>query len=96
MRVGMRNEGQSVQRAHPPIHRRVGRQAGFHSVDVRRQIAKARFDAVEPGKSAEHGEMGRPDMRGDELGFRTGLQRQFQQVAAVQAQDCLLYTSRCV
>ena len=31
--------------------------------------------------------MGRPDMRGDELGFRTGLQRQFQQVAAVQAQN---------
>ena len=56
-------------------------------MDVRRQVPEAFLHAVEPGKRAEHGEVGRPDMGGDELRLRTGFQRQLQQVPAVQAQN---------
>ena len=56
-------------------------------MDVGRQVAEAGLQGVEAGEGAEHGEVGRPDMGGDELRVGADLQRQLQQVPAVQPQN---------
>ena len=85
VRVG--DQGEAVQGGDPPVHGRVGGEPRLHRVNAGRQVVKAGLHGVEPGKGAEHGEVGRPDVGGDELRVRAGLQRQLQQVPAVQAQD---------
>lgn len=87
MRIGVGNQGEAVQSRHPPVHRRVGGKAGFHRVDVSGQVAKTFFHRVKAGKSPEHREMRRPDMGGDKYRLRAGIQRNFQQIPAVQPKD---------
>ena len=47
-------------------------------MNMRRQILKAFFNGIKARKSAEHGEMRRPDVRGNKDGVRGGLQSDFQ------------------
>src|SRR5258708_20869639 len=54
----------------PPVHRWVGRQAGFDSEDVVGEIAIAFIDGIETRLRAEGGKPWRPDMRRDEKGMR--------------------------
>ena len=81
VRIG--DERVIVERGEPPVHRRVGGEAGFHRMNIGRHIPKARFHRIEAGKRAEHGKMRRPDMRGDEDRLRADIHRDLQQVTAV-------------
>ena len=56
-------------------------------MNLARQIRKAFFDGIESGKRAKEGEVRRPDMRRNEDGLRAGLQRDLQQIAAVQSEN---------
>ena len=87
MCVGVGNEQESVERGKPPVHRRIGGQARFQRMDIRREILKAFLNRIEPGKCPEQRKVGRPDMRGDEHGVRRGLEGDFQQIAAVQTEN---------
>ena len=87
VRVRVRDQRQPVERGHAPVHRRIGGQAGFDRMDVRGQVVKAFLHAVKARECAEHGKVRRPDVRGDELRVRTGVQRQLEQVTAVHAED---------
>ena len=85
--VGVGHQGEAVQGGDPPVHGRVGGQARLHRVDVTGQVGEARLHGVEAGEGAEQGEVGRPDVGGDELRVRTRVQGQLQQIPAVQPQD---------
>ena len=76
-----------VQGGHPPVHGRVGGQPSLHGVDMGRQVGKAPLDGVKAREGPEHGEVGGPDVGGDKLSLRAGLQGQLQQVPAVQTQN---------
>ena len=85
--VGVGDQGEAVQGGEPPVHGRVGGEAGLHGVDMAGETAEAAGHGVKAGKGAEESEVGRPDVGGDQLRVRAGLQDQLQQVPAVQAQD---------
>ena len=87
MRIGVGGEAIAVEGRDPPVHRRVGRQAGFDGEDVVGEIAIAFIDGIETRLRAEGGKPRRPDMRRDEKGMRPGFQRDLQQVAGVETQD---------
>ena len=87
VRVRVRDQCQPIQRGHAPVHRRVGGQAGLDRVDVRGQVVKAVLHRIKARERAKHGKMRRPDVRGDELRIPAGIQRQLEQVAAVQPED---------
>ena len=84
MGVGIGDQLKGVQRRDPPVHRRVRRKPRLQSMDMGSQISEAVLNPVKTGKSAEQGEVGRPDMRGHINRLRAGLQHNFQQVPAVQ------------
>ena len=85
--VGVGDQGEPVQGRDPPVHGRIGGEARLHRVDVAGQIPEALLHGVKAGEGAEQGEVGRPDVSGDELRVRAGVQGQLQQVPAVQAQN---------
>ena len=85
--VGVGDECEPIQLGDAPVHRRIGREPCLHRVDVRRQVVKALLDGVKVGECAKHGKVRRPDVRRDELGLRAGVQRQLEQIAAVETQD---------
>ena len=87
VRIGIGDEREPIQSRHAPVHRRIGREPGFHRVNFARQIAKALFQAIEAGKRAQQGKVRRPDVGGDEHGARAGVQRDLQQIAAIEAQN---------
>ena len=87
MRIGIGDEGESIEGRQPPVHGRIGGQAGFEGMNVRREVAEALLDGIEAGECAEEGEMGRPDMRGDEDGLGAGIQRDFEEIMGGQAKD---------
>jgi hypothetical protein len=51
------------------------------------QVAVAFLDRVEAGLRAERGEPRRPDVRRHEVGVRPGVERHFQQIARIEAED---------
>ena len=85
--VGVGDQSEPVQGGEPPVHGRVGGESGLHGVDLAGKAAKAFLHGVKAGECAEQGEVGRPDVGGNQLRVRTGLQGQLQQVPAVQTQD---------
>ena len=87
MGVGVGHQGQAIQGGNPPVHGRIGGKSRLHSMDVTRQVAEALLHRIKAGEGAEHGKVGRPDVCGNKLRIRAGLQRQLQQVTAVQPQD---------
>ena len=87
MGVGVGHQRQTVQGGDSPVHGRVRGQARLHRMDVVRQVAEAFLHGVKAGEGAEQGEVGRPDVGGNEFRAGAGLQRQLQQVPAVQSQD---------
>ena len=87
MRVGIGKQRISVQRRETPDHGRVSGQSCFQRVYLRRQIPEAFLDGVEAGIFPKQGKMRCPDMGRDKDSRRTDLQRDFQQVAAVQPQN---------
>ena len=87
MRVRIGNQREPVQLGQPPVHGRVGGQAGFQRVDMLCQVAEAGFDFVEAGHGSEQRKMRRPDMRRNEHCLRAGIQRDFQKIVRAQAQN---------
>ena len=87
VRVRVGDQAVAVQAGHPPVHLRVGGQAGLHREDVVGQVGVAVGDRVEAGLRAQRGEPRRPDVRRHQVAVRAGLQRDLQQVARVQAED---------
>lgn len=77
VRVGVGNEREAVKRREPPVHRRIGGEAGFHRMDIRRHIAKARLHGIKAGECAKHRKMRRPDMRGNKNSLCTNIHRDF-------------------
>jgi hypothetical protein len=70
MRIGIGGEAIAVEERDPPVHCRVGGQAGFDGEDVVGEIAIAFIDGIETRLRAEGGKPRRPDMRRDEKGMR--------------------------
>ena len=87
VRVGVGHQPEAVQRRHPPVHLRVGRQAGFDREDVRGEVGVALVDGVEPGLRAERGEPRRPDVGRHEIRAGVRLQGDLQQMPRVQAEN---------
>ncbi len=88
-RVGVRvaDQGEAVELRHPPVHRRVGGEAGLDGEDVRREVAVAVVDRVESRLRAQGREPGGPDVGGDEVGVGAALQGDLEQVARVEPED---------
>ena len=78
MGVGIRDKGKTVQGAEPPVHGWIGGQAGFYRMDIWGEIPEAVLYGIKAGEGTEQGEVGRPDMGGDENGLRAGFQRNLQ------------------
>ena len=70
--VGVGHQGVAVQGGDLPVHGRVGGEACLHGADVGGQVLEALLHGLEAGEGPEQGEVGRPDMGGDEDGFRAG------------------------
>ena len=87
MGIGVRYEHVGVELLQPPVHERIGRQAGFDGEDVLREVAVAVRYPVESSPGSQGREPGRPDVGGDEAGHRVGLEGDLQQVPGVQSQD---------
>ena len=87
MGVRIGNELQAVQGGQHPIHGRIRGKPRLHRMDVRGQFLKAFLQGIKAGKGSEQGKMRGPDMGRHEHGLRTGLQGQFQQIMAGQAQN---------
>ena len=87
VRVGVGDQPVAVQRRHPPVHRRVGGQAGLHREDVLGQVGVAVRDRVEARLRAQRREPRRPDVRRHQVAALAGLQGDLQQVARVQPED---------
>ena len=64
MGVGVGHQPEAVELRHPPVHRRVRREAGLDREDVLREVPVAVVDGVESGLRAEGGEPRRPDVGG--------------------------------
>ena len=87
MRVRIGDEPIAVEHRQPPIHWRVGGEPRFDGEDMIGEIAIAFLDGIEAGLRAERGEPRRPDMRRDEIGVRTGRERDLQQIARVEPEN---------
>ena len=87
MSVGMGHQSILVQGGKPPVHGRVGGQAGLQRMDMGRQVPEAVLDPVEAGIGPEQRKVGRPDMGGDEHRPGADIQGDFQQIPGVQPQD---------
>ena len=81
-RVGVRvgYEPEAIEGRDPPVHRRVGGEAGLHREDVLREIPVAVVDGVEPRLRAEGGEPWGPDVGGYEIGARVRLEGDFEEM----------------
>ena len=87
MRIRIGYHRESVERRQPPVHRRIGRQARFERMDMRRQVSKAFFDGVKARIGSEQRKMWRPNMRRDKDCLRTDIKRDLKQVPARKAED---------
>ena len=87
MRVGIRREPVAVEKRNPPIHRRIGGEAGLDREDAVRQVAVALGDRIKPRLRSERREPRRPDMGRHQIGVRAGFERDLQQVARIEAED---------
>ena len=87
MGIGVGHQPEPVQGRHPPVHRRVRRQAGLDREDVRREVPVALVDGVEAGLRTERREPRGPDMGGDEIRAGPGLQRNFEQMPGIETED---------
>ena len=87
MGIRMGEKGQPVQGRDPPVHGRVGGEAGLHPVNLPGKIPEAVLQPVKAGTGAKEGKMGGPDVGGHQLPLGGDLQQQLQQVPAVQLQD---------
>ena len=87
MGVGVGHQPEAVELRHPPVHRRVRREAGLDREDVPREVPVAVVDGVEPGLRAERGEPRRPDVGGDQVRVGARFQGDLQQVPRVEPQD---------
>ena len=87
MRVGVGDQKVAVQHGQAAVHGRVGGKAGFQRVDMAGQVTIAFFQRGEIRKRPKERKVRRPDMGRDEDGLRTAVQRDFQQVAAIQPQN---------
>ena len=87
MRVGVRHQRIAVERRHPPVHRRIGRQPRFERANMRRHVEKTGLDRIESGERAQHRKVRRPNMRGNEYGARTAVERDLGQIPTRQPQD---------
>ena len=72
--VGVGNQGEAVQVGHPPVHRRIGGQAGLHGMDVGAKRTKALLHGIKAGEGPKHGKVRGPDMSWNELRLRAGVQ----------------------
>lgn len=87
MRVRIGNERIAVQGGNAAVHGRIGRQPRFERADVRREISETLLYAFKARKRAEHRKVRRPDMRGDENGVRTDVQREREKLLCGNAED---------
>ena len=87
MCVSIREQGITIERRHPPIHRRIGRQAGLQGNYVRRRVVEAFLDRVIAGFRAQKSKPGRPNVRGDEMTALVHIEENLEQIAGGQAQD---------
>ena len=87
MRIGIRGQAKAVEEREPPVHRRVGGEPRLHRKDVPGEVAVALFDGIEAGLRAERREPRRPDVGRQEIGVRSALQRDLQEIARVEPED---------
>ncbi len=85
--VGIGDQRVLVQVAADPVHGRIRGEAGFHRVDLIGKITVAVPDGVKPGTGPQRGKPGCPDVSRNEHGPPVRFQYDFQQIAAVHAQD---------
>ena len=85
--IGVGHQGISVQGGTAADHCGIRGEPGLQGVDMAGEIAEALPDGVKAGEGPKQGEVGRPDVSGDEHRIRAGLQGDLQQIPAVQAQD---------
>jgi hypothetical protein len=78
--VGIGDQNIWIQLRQQPVHGRVGREAGFQSVDMGCQILETLLDIIKPGFRAEKGKPGCPHMGGNKKRPITGFQNDLQQV----------------
>ena len=77
----------TVQRREPPVHGRIGREPGLQGVNVGRQIPKALLNGVKPRERPKERDMRGPDVGWNKDGLWAALQRDLQQITAVQAEN---------
>ena len=87
MGIRVRDERIAVQIRDAPTHGWVGGKASLHGKDLIGQIAKTFFHRVKTRLGAKHGKPRRPDVGGDKVAARVGLQRNLQQITRIQPQD---------
>jgi hypothetical protein len=87
MRIGVGGETIAVEKRHPPVHRRIGRQPRFHGEDAIGEIAVAVGDRVETGLRSERREPRRPDMRRHQVGMGAGFERDLKEIAGIEAEN---------
>ena len=85
--VGIGDQRKAVQLRQPPVHRRIGRQAGFQRKDLGGQVAVTLSDRIETGLRAQDGKPRRPNVRRDQETTVAAVQRELQQVPRIQAQN---------
>jgi hypothetical protein len=87
VRVGAADQPVAIQRRAGPIHGRVRGQAGLHREDVPGQVGVAVPHGVEAGLGPQHGEPGRPHVRGHQVAAGAALQGDLQQVPGIEPED---------
>ena len=87
MGIGAGGETIAVEKRHPPVHRRIGGQPGFHREDAIGEIAVTVDDRVEAGLRSERREPRRPDMRRHQIGVGTGFERDLQEIAGIESEN---------
>ncbi len=87
MRIGIGGEPVAVEKGHPPVHRRIGREPGLDRKNVLGEVAIAVRDRVEARLRSERREPWRPDMRRHQIGVGAGVERDLQEVARVEPED---------
>ena len=87
MRVGIGGEAKAVEERDPPIHGRVGREAGLDRENAIGEVAVALGNRVESGLRSQRREPRRPDVGRYQIGVRTGFECDFEQVAGIQAEN---------
>ena len=85
--VGAGYQLKIIQHGQPPVHGRIRGKPRLHRVDIQGQIPKTFFHRIKSGKGSQKGKMRRPDMGGNQHALRTGVQKDFQQIPAVQPQN---------